>query len=296
MRLTNIAAQLGIAPPGKDLPGEYSNPRAVHQRVHGGWICVFLTSEQLDMKVTVNETKEAILDLRSQSNHLNVVRPRRVQAKIENPDGDGMLPLGDSIKGNRINMLVTPSSGTMVDFDWPRFIPLHTKRFYNGGEHDYNTLLMYSVGGDSMIDRAATVKAGAVRMLVCHNRIGCKRLVAVCRGQCIRDAQAASAKSRQWKRAREEMGGDISGARMKISQEGSRDFNSRVRMAHSAFGPRPEPTKNCDHYANGRCNRQKTCRMIHDPAIDPSTIPCRLDKRPVSGLCIAGADCPYLHE
>ena len=80
-----------------------------------------------------------------------------------------------------INMLVTPSSGTMVEFDWPRFIPLlesllHTKRFYNGAEHDHNTLLMYSVGGDSMIDRAATIKAGgAVRMLICHNRKGCKR-------------------------------------------------------------------------------------------------------------------------
>ena len=93
------------------------------------------------------------------------------------------------------------------------------------------------------------------------------------------------------------MGGDINGARKKVSQESDRSFHGRVRTAHShAFGPHPEPTGMCDHYAKGRCNRQKTCRMIHDPTIDASAIPCRLDKRPVSGLCIAGADCPYLHE
>ena len=112
------------------------------------------------MKVSVHETTEAIKDLRSQGNHLNVVRPRRVQTKIENPDGEGMLPMGNFLKGNRINMLITPSGGTMVEFDWPRFIPLHTERFYNGAEHVYSTLLMYLVGGDSMIDRAATIKAG----------------------------------------------------------------------------------------------------------------------------------------
>ena len=41
-------------------------------------------------------------------------------------------------------MLVIPSGGTMAEFDWPRFIPLHTTRFFNGAEHDYNTLLVYS--------------------------------------------------------------------------------------------------------------------------------------------------------
>ena len=72
---------------------------------------------------------------------------------------------------------------------------------------------------------------------------GCNRLVSVCRGQCIRDAQAASAKNRQFKRAREEMGDDVHGARMKASQESDRSFHGRVRTAHShAFGPRPEPS------------------------------------------------------
>ena len=111
MKLTSVAAQLGLPEPGQNLPGEYRNPRATFQSQHGGWLCAFLTSEQLDMQISVHDVKQGLLNLRSTGGHrLAVTRPRRAQAKIENPDGEGMLPLGDTVKGNRLNFGVHPEA------------------------------------------------------------------------------------------------------------------------------------------------------------------------------------------
>ena len=150
MKLTSVAAQLGIPEPGQSLPGEYRNPRATFQSQHGGWLCAFLTSEQLDMQISVHDVKHGILNLRSTGGHrLAATRPRRAQAKIENPDGEGMLPLGDTIKGNRFNFGVHPEAGvggnriSMAEFEWPAAIPVTKKVQFKGETHHYNTMVMY---------------------------------------------------------------------------------------------------------------------------------------------------------
>ena len=60
-----------------------------------------------------------------------------------------MLPLGDTIKGNRFNFGVHPEAGvggnriSMAEFEWPAAIPVTKKVQFKGETHHYNTMVMY---------------------------------------------------------------------------------------------------------------------------------------------------------
>ena len=267
MKLTSVAAQLGIPEPGQNLPGEYRNPRATFQSQHGGWLCAFLTSEQLDMQISVHDVKHGILNLRSTGGHrLAATRPRRAQAKIENPDGEGMLPLGDTVKGNRFNFGVRPEAGadgnmiSMAEFVWPSVIPVTKKVQFKGETHHYNTMVMYAVGGDSLVDRAATIKSGGeVKMLICGTKKGCKRLMSVCGGSCAIRRQANHQRQVEERKRTSAEAGNAAEQRKRARAEAKaaeeREYNSQVRVAHhAAFGPSRDPSASdpCTHLAKGR--------------------------------------------
>lgn len=307
MRLTILSQQLGISE-----PGEYRSARAVFQSQHGGWLCVYLTSEQLDMQVSIYDVKTAIQNLRSAGGHrLSVTRPVRPQAKIESPDGKGMLPLGDTVKGNRFNFGVYPAahpSGetiNMAAFEWPRLIPVTKDVEFKGEIHQYNTLVHYAIGGDSLIDRAATVKAGGeVKMLVCGHKKGCKKLMSICRGSCaIRRQQSHQLLVSAHKRLRDAEGKltaeQRKQARAAQKTEEMREHHSRVREAHSAaFGPRSEPRIDnpCPHLAKGKCARGMRCKFSHDHLSTEAikAIHCQVT-RVGQRTCGAGVGCIYFH-
>ena len=311
MRLTLVSAQLGIPEPGHNLPGDYRNPRAVFQSQHGGWLCAYLSSEQLDMQVSIHDVKVGIQELRSTGGHrLSVTRPTRTQAKIENPDGTGkMLPLGDTIKGNRFNFGVYPAANpsgeriSMAAFEWPPMIPITKTVEFKGEIHHYNTQIQYAIGGDSLIDRAATVKAGGeIKMLVCGNKKGCKKLMAVCGGSCATRRRLNHQKMMEkHKRLRDGEGTaeQRKQARAEAKAEEMREHHSKVRMAHyAAFGPRSDPRIDnpCPHLAKGKCARGKRCNFSHDHLSAEATraITCQVT-RSGQRTCGAGIHCVYSH-
>ena len=203
-----------------------------------------------------------------------------------------MLPLGDSFKGHRINMNLCPSSGDMTAINWPPKLPLTKTVIYQGTERQYTTELEYEVGGDSLVDRAATLKAGTTCMLVCNRKYGCKRLMTVCRGSCVKIFQHKKQKQMQFKRAREETGSDDA-ARKKVKQEAARAHNDKVREGKAkAFGPRakPDTQTECPHLIHGRCGRGAACKRRHDhvPMETIRATVCKLYRRAISGLCTAG--------
>ena len=313
MRLTIISEQLGILEPGQNHPGEFRNQRAAYQSQHGGWLCAYLTSEQIDMQISVHDVKEGILQLRSTGGHrLSVTRPTRTQAKIENPDGKGkMLPLGDTIKGNRFNFGIYPAANehgdktTLAAFEWPQKIPVTKVVEFKGATHNYNTLITYSIGGDSLIDRAATIQAGGeVKSLICGAKKGCKKLMAVCGGTCAIRRQANHQKiMEQHKRIRDAEGSMTAEqrkrARAEQKAEEMREFHSKVRMAHYvAFGPSGDTrTDNlCPFLAKGKCARGKRCKLSHEhlSSEEIKAITCQVTRRG-QRTCAAGIHCVYSH-
>ena len=305
MKLTNVAAMLGILEPGQLQPGEFRNQHATFQSQHGGWLCAFLTSEQLDMQISIHDIKQGIINLRSTGGHrLSVTRPNRAQAKIENPNGEGTLPLGDTIKGNRCNFGVHPAvnaNGTrvaMAAFEWPPMIPVTKVVQFKVERYHYNTMVNYAVGGDSLIDRAATIQAGGeIKMLICGGKKGCKRLMSTCGGTCAIRRQANHARQIEERKRRAEEHGDANAqrkqARAAAKAEADREFNSNVRVAHhTAFGPLPDPRPDnpCPHLAKGKCARGKACKFGHDhiPIDAIRAITCQVPRRlPVAR--VAGA-------
>ena len=161
-------------------------------------------------------------------------------------------------------------------------------------------MVNYAVGGDSFVDRAASLAAGEVKMLICNKKHGCKRLMSVCRGKCAEERQVKhQIQVDRRKRAAEARDG--AEARKQAKIEADRIFNDKIRMANSAaFGPRPPPRSDrlCTHLKKGRCNRGKACKHSHDhlPAHEISAITCALDRRWKSGACVAGTNCLYAHQ
>ena len=185
-------------------------------------------------------------------------------------------------------------------------IPVTKKVQFKGDTHHYTTMVPYAVGGDSLIDRAATVTAGGeVKMLICGTKKGCKRLMSVsCGGSCAirrqanhqrqveerkRSGAAAGNEAEQRKRARSE-----------ARAEEEREYNSRVRVAHhAAFGPSRDPSTRdpCPHLAKGKCVRGKTCSFSHDhlSTDDIQAITCQVVRCP-NGACKASVNCMYHHQ
>ena len=258
------------------------------------------------MQVSVHDVKRAVLNLRSMAgDRLTVTRPKRVQVKIESLDGSGMLPMGDTVKGNRLNFGVCPASGeggrmlNLAQFDWPQYLPVTKTVIFKGEPHEYKTMVNYAVGGDSLVDRAASLGAGEVKMLICNKKHGCKRLMSVCRGKCAEERQVKH-QTQVDRRKRAAEARDGAEARKQAKIEADRIFNDQIRMANSAaFGPRPPPRPDrlCTHLQKGRCNRGKACKHSHDhlPAHEISAITCALDRRWKSGACVAGTNCLYAH-
>ena len=262
------------------------------------------------MQISVHDVKEGILNLRTTGGHrLHVTRPTRTQAKIENPNGKGMLPMGDTIKGNRFNFGIYPAASengdriTLAAFEWPQAIPITKTVEYKGKTHQYKTMINYAIGGDSLIDRAATIKAGGeVKLIICGAKKGCKRLMSVCGGECAIRRQANHQRQVEAaKRAREAATAEQrKQARVAAQAEKQREFNSNVRVAHyAAFGPRRDPTINdqCPHLAKGKCARGKTCRFSHEHLSEEAirAITCQIVVRRPKGPCAAGIHCVYNH-
>ena len=245
---TNVAAQLGIFEPDATQPGEFRSQRATFQSQYGGWLCAYLTSQQIDMQVSVHDVKRAVLNLRSMAgDRLTVTRPKRVQVKIESLDGSGMLPMGDKVKGNRLNFGVCPASGdggrmlNVAQFDWPQFLPVTKTVIFKGEPHEYKTMVNYAVGGDSLVDRAASLGAGEVKMLICNKKHGCKRLMSVCRGKCAEERQVKhQIQVDRRKRAAEARDG--AEARKQAKIEADRIFNDQIRTWRTAQPSDPART------------------------------------------------------
>ena len=265
------------------------------------------------MQISVHDVKEGILQLRSTGGHrLSVTRPTRTQAKIENPDGTGkMLPMGDTIKGNRLNYGIYPAANengdrtTLAAFEWPQKIPVTKVVEFKGETHQYNTMITYAIGGDSLIDRAATIKAGGdVKLLICGGKKGCKKLMSVCGGSCAIRRQANHQKMMdRHKRLREAEGStsaeQLKKARAEAKAEEKREFHSRVRVAHyAAFGPSGDTrTDNpCPFLAKGKCARGKRCKLSHEHLSFEAikAISCQVTRRG-QRTCAAGIHCVYSH-
>ena len=67
---------------------------------------------------------------------------------------------------------------------------------HKGEQYESRKLLAYAVGaGDSLIDRQATAHAGgAIRMLICNMKYGCKRHMTVWSGALASGARCARAR------------------------------------------------------------------------------------------------------
>ena len=166
-------------------------------------------------------------------------------------------------------------------------------------------MVQYAIGGDSLVDRNATVKAGGeVKMLICGAKKGCKKLMSVCGGSCATRRQLNHQKlMEKHKRLRDAEGGltaeQRKQARAEAKAEEMREHNSKVRVAHyAAFGPRSDPRADnpCPHLAKGKCARGKRCNFSHDhlSAEAIQAITCQVT-RSGQRTCGAGIYCVYSH-
>eukprot|EP00966_Prymnesium_polylepis_P061071 1415939-Prymnesium_polylepis.1 len=67
--------------------------------------------------------------------------------------------------------------------------------------------------------------------------------------------------------------------------------------ASSSASQNPLKDVKCPYLLGGLCKKGKNCKMSHAfSAKDPALIPCKLEKRRVAGVCVAGSSCIYLHD
>ena len=306
--LIDVRAELGLdksegmGEEGISYMATYNRTPVNHIRKFGGWIEISLTEAQIGLGVNINDAKDAIRNLPG----IKYFRPRHVQAKTEDDEEDGkLLPMGEKILTHRYNFTVKPREGDMKSYDWASFptIPCEKLVLYKDEVKAVPIELHYSVGGDSLIDRARTELTGRVQYLICNKKYGCKRpnLLCLCR--------KGAANHREFKRARAATANPTE-ARKMLKAEGERKYNERVRVAQKAtFGPTPEPeTQRACPYAlvkapdgrlQGKCVRGKRCSLNHEvfakERIDPATVECHCSKSK-NGTCAAGKFCIYKHD
>ena len=306
-RRADLAAALGILP-ADDAAEPTTKARVYtdtmqassHLRLEGGYCEAALTPTQIAAKITIHDAREAFKSI-----GLKVYRSVHVMAKIEDDDpmaeAGSYLPLGTNYLTNRFNFTVKPIDGNMKSFDWGAHpTVLLSKTLVVAGEAEPRVLethINYTVGGDSLIDRAATIKNdGRTIMSICNKLTGCKMPTTICGGRC---ARLLVARSRFHKRlnAATEDGTSAKEARKAMREEKQRDYEARTNKGiEKVRTPEPVSKKRCERLVLGLCSFGDVCIYDHSfyggPA-EIATIKCNLPKRKQSGRCKKGSKCHY---
>ena len=67
--------------------------------------------------------------------------------------------------------------------------------------------------------------------------------------------------------------------------------------ASSSASQKPLRDVKCPYLLGGLCKKGKNCKMSHAfSSTDLARIPCKLERRRVSGVCVAGSSCIYHHD
>jgi hypothetical protein len=306
-RRADLAAALGISPTGDaaaPTTSERANTNSMqassHLRLEGGYCEAALTPAQIAAKVTIHDVREAFKSI-----GLKVYRSVNVMAKIEDDDptaeAGSYLPLGTNYLTNRFNFTVKPINGDMKSFDWGAHPTLVlSKTLVVAGEAEPRVLethINYTVGGDSLIDRAATVKNnGRIVMSICNKLTGCKMPIMICGGRC---ARLLVARHRFHKRlnAATADGTSAKQARTAMREEKQRDYEARTTKGiEKVRAEEPASKEPCAYLTDGLCSFGDACKYDHSffgGASKIATIKCNLPKRKQSGLCKKGSKCHY---
>jgi hypothetical protein len=298
---TDLEARLGLKE--SFAAGPVFNPVKVdHLKLHGGWIEVRLTDEQMDLKVSTLDVQKSLGLMR-----IKVYRKVHVQAKIADDDNDNKwLPLGEEYRTNRMNFTVKPIDCPLGSFDWSQFptIPCTKVVVFQGKQYKVTEQLQYTIGGDSLVDAETTRKMGETCYTICNGIYGCKQLRIVCRGECARKRRAEANYRSQIKDARASTG-SYAEARKKVRADSKAAYEHDKGKAKAMLQPRdsdsdasssasqkPLRDVKCPYLLGGLCKKGKNCKMSHAfSSTDPAQIPCKLERRRVSGVCVAGSSC-----
>ena len=306
-RRADLAAALGISPADdaaepttKARVHAHTMQASSHLRLEGGYCEAALTPPQIAAKITIHDVREAFKSI-----GLKVFRSVHVMAKIEDDDpmaeAGNYLPLGTNYLTNRFNFTVKPDDCNMKSFDWGAHpTVLLSKTLVVAGESEPRVLethINYTVGGDSLIDRAATIKNdGRIVMSICNKLTGCKMPTLICGGRC---ARLLVARHRFHKRlnAATEGGTSAKEARKAMREEKQRDYETRTTKGiEKVRAPEPGEKKPCDYLVPGLCSFGDACKDDHTFYGGPAqiaAIKCNLPKRKRSGHCKKGSMCHY---
>ena len=137
---------------------------------------------------------------------------------------------------------------------------------------------------------------------------GCKQLRIVCRGECARKRRAETSYRSAVKEARQRTA-SYAAARKEVRRENKEACEQDKAKAKAMIRPSDSDSVagssssqtaiqnvKCPFLLGGLCKMGKNCKMSHTfTQQDIASIPCKLKKRPVSGVCIAGSSCIYHH-
>ena len=251
-----------------------------------GWIeCSLKAGEQFS---TIHKN-DIIKSL--QGAGLRVYRGSRSQVKME-VEGE-MIQMGVGTRTDKLNFTVLPREGAFEDFAWPglengELKGLSISSELTGKMHKVS----FRLGG-----------AGAKDMHGEYTQ--CKRKVSACdcKSFCEMNARERSAElySSPFQPSSRKRG-DPSGAESQRTAAEKRQ--ARASSAQSAFlAARLKPGEiDCKHLLVGRCRSGTKCKFRHAPTDAPrdgsrvedwEQFPCSLDKRPLSGKCLAHPNCIY---
>ena len=304
-RRTDLEARLGLKESFANGPS-YNPVKIDYLKLHGGWLEVRLTDEQMDLKYNLLDIQKSLGEMR-----IKVYRRVHVQAKIADDDKAGnWLPLGEDYRTNRMNFTIKPVDCPVGSYDWSKFptIPCTKVVVFQGKQHKITEQLQYTVGGDSLVDAAETQKYGETCFTICNGLYGCKQLRIVCRGECARKRRAETSYRSAVKEARQRTA-SYAAARKEVRRENKEAYEQDKAKAKAMIRPSDSDSDagssssqtaiqnvKCPFLLGGLCKMGKNCKMSHTfTQQDIASIPCKLKKRPVSGVCIAGSSCIYHH-
>ena len=262
----------------------------------------------VDLKFNIMDVQKALGIMR-----LKVYRKVHVQAKIADDENESRwLPLGAEYRTDRMNLTVKPVDCPLGSYDWSQFptIPCTKVVVFQSTQYKVTEQLQYTVGGDSLVDTEATKKSGETCYTICNGIYGCKQLRIVCRGECARKRRAEVSYRSAVKAARTSTA-TYAEVRKQVRAHNKAAYEQDKGKAKAMIQPRdsdsdagssasqkPLRDVKCPFLLSGSCKKGKNCKMAHSlTQKDPITsIPCRLEKRRVSGVCVAGSSCIYHHD